>query len=139
MRLPDTLVPALLPVGQTGSLMPHTFSGHRCGAGLLPCAPSFRSSLPKCKLLPNRWNRLCSSVQNAEQKLGGGAEAPTPQGILQKECGIWLPACPASSDKMAEHLNHQADRESAARIDPIKAATAEPGYREIAEAMPQQV
>jgi len=52
------------------------------------CAPSFRSALPKCKLLPNRWNPLRFSVQDAEQKLGGGAEAPTPPGIAQEVRGI---------------------------------------------------
>ena len=40
---------------------------------------------------------------------------------------------------MAGHTTLIADRETAARIDPQKARAAEPGYREVAEAMPQQV
>jgi hypothetical protein len=61
--------------------------GHT-GTGLPPCKLSFRSAPRNCKLPPNRRIREGSSIRNAERKLGGEAEASTPQGIQQKVCGI---------------------------------------------------
>src|SRR5579863_5011238 len=47
--------------------------------GFLPCAPSFRSALPKRKPPPNRRNRLCPLVskRRAESRRRGGSHDPT--------------------------------------------------------------